>query len=230
MFGSVITRALIMSLGYVYPAYECFKTAERSRPDVEQLRFWCQYWMIIAVMTVAERIVDVFVSWLPMYNEAKLAFILYLWHPKTKGATYIYNAFFQPVVSKHEPEIDRLLKEYRTRSSDMALYYWQLGCKYAQERVLEVLRYAAAHAPQAQQQLQPQQGMYPPPPQYPQQYQYPQYAQQPRVHIQEEEEDESFDDYDVVEEPVSPIPSMDAQDPASSAYMSRLRPRSSRPK
>ena len=35
-----------MIFGYVYPAYECFKTLERNKPDIEQLRFWCQYWYI----------------------------------------------------------------------------------------------------------------------------------------------------------------------------------------
>jgi hypothetical protein len=33
-----------MALGYAYPAYECFKIVERNRPDLEDLRFWCQYW------------------------------------------------------------------------------------------------------------------------------------------------------------------------------------------
>lgn len=33
-----------MLLGYVYPAYECFKIVERKKPDLEHLRFWCQYW------------------------------------------------------------------------------------------------------------------------------------------------------------------------------------------
>ena len=31
-------------LGYAYPAYECFKTVELNKPEIEQLRFWCQYW------------------------------------------------------------------------------------------------------------------------------------------------------------------------------------------
>jgi receptor expression-enhancing protein 1/2/3/4 len=82
--GSFITRGMIMALGYAYPAYECFKIVERNRPDSEDLRFWCQYWIIIAVLTVLERVGDVLVSWVPMYSEAKLAFIIYLWYPKTK--------------------------------------------------------------------------------------------------------------------------------------------------
>jgi hypothetical protein len=88
MMGSFLTRGIIMLLGYVYPAYECFKIVERKKPDLEHLRFWCQYWIIIAVLTVSERVGDVLISWVPMYSEAKLAFIIYLWYPRSKVCLY----------------------------------------------------------------------------------------------------------------------------------------------
>ncbi|GAY67578.1 hypothetical protein CUMW_257640 [Citrus unshiu] len=37
-------KDLKMVFGYAYPAYECFKAAEKNKPDTEQLLFWCQYW------------------------------------------------------------------------------------------------------------------------------------------------------------------------------------------
>ncbi|RWW09670.1 hypothetical protein BHE74_00054444, partial [Ensete ventricosum] len=46
MIGSFITGSLALILGYAYPAYECFKTVELNKPDIEQLLFWCQYWCI----------------------------------------------------------------------------------------------------------------------------------------------------------------------------------------
>lgn len=36
-----------MVLGYAYPAYECYKTVEKNKPEIEQLRFWCQYWYVL---------------------------------------------------------------------------------------------------------------------------------------------------------------------------------------
>ncbi|KAH9657289.1 HVA22-like protein i [Citrus sinensis] len=63
--GYFLSRPLLMVFGYAYPAYECFKAVEKNKPDIEQLLFWCQYW-------------------LPMYREAKLAFFIYLWYPQTK--------------------------------------------------------------------------------------------------------------------------------------------------
>lgn len=157
MIGSFLTRGLVMALGYAYPAYECFKTVEMNKPDIEQLRFWCQYWILVAVLTVCERIGDTFVSWVPMYSEAKLAFFIYLWYPKTKGTTYVYDSFFRPYIAKHEPEIDRNLLELRTRAGDIAVVYWQRVASYGQTRVFEILQYVAAQSTPRPRPAQPQQ-------------------------------------------------------------------------
>lgn len=109
-----------------------------------------------------------------MYSEAKLAFIIYLWCPRTKvysfvecfesdvnryvwvvlmltlilfqGTTYVYDSFFKPYVSKHENEIDRNLLELRTRAGDMAFLYCQKAASYGQTRVFEILQYVAAQS------------------------------------------------------------------------------------
>ncbi|MCD7456076.1 hypothetical protein HAX54_030579 [Datura stramonium] len=146
MIGSFLTRGLVMVFGYAYPAYECFKTVEMNKPDIQELRFWCQYWILIALLTVCERFGDAFVSWVPMYSEAKLAFIIYLWCPKTKGTTYVYDSFFRPIVLKHETEIDRNLLELRTRAGDMAFLYWQNSASFVQTRFFDILQYIASQS------------------------------------------------------------------------------------
>ncbi|KAE8731390.1 HVA22-like protein h [Hibiscus syriacus] len=146
MIGSLLTRGLVMAFGYAYPAYECYKTVEMNKPDIDQLRFWCQYWILVAALTVCERIGDTFISWVPMYSEAKLAFYIYLWFPKTRGTTYVYDSFFRPYVAKHENEIDRNLLELRTRAGDMAVLYWQRAASYGQTRIFEILQYVASQS------------------------------------------------------------------------------------
>ncbi|XP_020406949.1 putative HVA22-like protein g isoform X2 [Zea mays] len=162
MIGSFITGMLTLVLGYAYPAYDCYKTVELNRPEVEQLRFWCQYWILLAFLTVLERVGESFVSWLPMYSEAKLAFIVYLWYPKTRGTAYVYESFFKPYIAKHETEIDRNLLELRTRAGDMAVLYFQRVTNYAQTRSYEILQYIASQSPTQRQAHQQQQR--PPPP------------------------------------------------------------------
>ncbi|KAB5557667.1 hypothetical protein DKX38_008576 [Salix brachista] len=146
MIGSFLTKGLVMVFGYAYPAYECYKTVELNKPEIEHLRFWCQYWILVAVLTVCERIGDAFISWVPMYSEAKLAFYIYLWYPKTKGTSYVYDSFFRPYVAKHENDIDRSLLELRTRAGDMAVVYWQRAASYGQTRVFDVLQYIASQS------------------------------------------------------------------------------------
>lgn len=84
-----------MSFGYAYPAFECYKIVEKNRVEIEELRFWCQYWIIVAMLTVLERLGDVFVSWLPMYGEAKVALFIYLWYPKTRVRKYTFTYHIQ---------------------------------------------------------------------------------------------------------------------------------------
>ncbi|KAK6131269.1 hypothetical protein DH2020_034979 [Rehmannia glutinosa] len=142
----LMKKVMWLVFGYVYPAYECYKTVEMNKPDIDQLRFWCQYWILVAGLTVCERIGDTFVGWVPMYGEAKLAFFIYLWFPKTKGTTYVYDSFFRPYVAKHEPEIDRNLLELRLRAGDMAVSYWQRAASYGQTRIFDILQYIASQS------------------------------------------------------------------------------------
>ncbi|CAM8919091.1 unnamed protein product [Rhodiola kirilowii] len=146
MIGSFLTRGLLMILGYAYPAYECYKCVELNKPDIQELLFWCKYWILVSVLAVGERIGDAFISWIPMYSEAKLAFIVYLWFPKTRGTTYVYSSFFRPYLAKHETEIDRNLMEIKTRVGDIAVVSFKRAATYSQTKVYDVLQYIAAQS------------------------------------------------------------------------------------
>ncbi|WCJ34217.1 HVA22-like protein J [Euphorbia peplus] len=150
MLGDFLTRIFILLLGYAYPAFECYKSVEKNKVHLDELRFWCQYWIIIAILTVLERFGDIFISWLPMYGEAKVAFFIYLWYPKTKGTGYIYETMFKPLIAKHETDIDRKLMELKARAWDFALYYWQNGTKMGQSTFFQLLEYLASQSGKVQ--------------------------------------------------------------------------------
>ncbi|KAL8263147.1 hypothetical protein R6Q59_024496 [Mikania micrantha] len=141
MLGELIINSLVLILGYAYPAFECFKTIEKHGAGNAELRFWCQYWVIIAVLVVFERIGDIFVPWIPMYGEMKLALIIYLWYPKTKGTEYVYNAMLRPFVARHETHIERSLKEMRAKAWNVAIYYWHNSSEIGQTRFFEIVHY-----------------------------------------------------------------------------------------
>ncbi|CAA7391344.1 unnamed protein product [Spirodela intermedia] len=54
MMGSSLSRALILALGYAYPSYECFKTIEKKKPEIQQLRFW----ILASVLSIFKRVGD----------------------------------------------------------------------------------------------------------------------------------------------------------------------------
>ncbi|KAI3958316.1 hypothetical protein MKW98_011004 [Papaver atlanticum] len=163
MMGSFLTRGLVMVFGYAYPAYECYKVVEKNKPEIEQLRFWCQYWILVAMLTIFERLADIFVSWVPMYCEAKFALFIYLWYPKTKGATYVYDSFFRPYIAQHETEIDRNLLELKTSAGDLAIHYGQKAVAYGQTRFFEIMHYIASQTTSRPRPSQQQQGIEAPP-------------------------------------------------------------------
>ena len=67
---------------------------------------------------------------LPFYYEAKVLFVLYLWHPKTQGALYLYAAYVQPFLLGHEGQIDNYMNEARTWLSDFLAAHFQRCIKY----------------------------------------------------------------------------------------------------
>ncbi|KAL6601685.1 hypothetical protein ACP70R_044905 [Stipagrostis hirtigluma subsp. patula] len=140
MAVSFITRLLTLALGYAYPAYDCYKTLERNVPQMEHLRFWCQYWILLAFLTAFERVADSAVSWLPMYGEAKLALVVYLWHPKTMGAMHVYDGYLRPYLAAHEADIDAGLLELRTRAKDATAAHLHTAEAFAQTWFVEIAR------------------------------------------------------------------------------------------
>lgn len=146
MIGEFVSSCLILVLGYAYPAFQCFKTVEKNRVEIPELRFWCQYWIIVAVITILEKIGDVFISWVPMYGEIKLALFIYLWYPKTKGTGYIYDRLLRPYVSKHETDIDRSLIEFRDRAWNIAIYYWNNCTELGSTTILQFLQFVSSQA------------------------------------------------------------------------------------
>ena len=44
------------------------------------------YRILLAFLTAFQSFANCALSWLPMYGEAKLALVVYLWHPKTMAS------------------------------------------------------------------------------------------------------------------------------------------------
>ncbi|XP_076921360.1 putative HVA22-like protein g [Bidens hawaiensis] len=147
MLGDLITSSLMLVLGYAIPALECFKAIETQGVRNEELRFWCQYWVLVAILTVFERVGDMFISWIPMYGELKLALIIYLWYPSTRGTGFVYETMLRPFMVRHETDIETRLKQFRDRAWDVAIYYWQNSTELGQTKIFEIFQYLLSSKP-----------------------------------------------------------------------------------
>jgi receptor expression-enhancing protein 5/6 len=83
----------------VYPAYASFKAVESPDPDDDKQ--WLTYWVVIGCYSIADSFLDIFFFWVPFYFVIKLAFVLYLALPHTKGAVYLYDKVVKPFFLKN---------------------------------------------------------------------------------------------------------------------------------
>ena len=63
-------------LGYAYPAYECFKTVELNKPEIEQLRFWCQYWYVLVTCRMKDFIFQFYLASSYLWLKEKLLILI----------------------------------------------------------------------------------------------------------------------------------------------------------
>uniref|UniRef100_A0A8C6IKW7 Receptor expression-enhancing protein n=1 Tax=Mus spicilegus TaxID=10103 RepID=A0A8C6IKW7_MUSSI len=107
--------------GMLYPAYASYK-AVKSKNIREYVR-WMMYWIVFAIFMAAETFTDIFISWFPFYYEFKMAFVLWLLSPYTKGASLLYRKFVHPSLSRHEKEIDACIVQAKERSYETMLSF-----------------------------------------------------------------------------------------------------------
>ena len=88
-----------------------FKAIETDTKDDDTQ--WLTYWVVYSFFSVLETFVSFLLSWIPFYFAIKLAFLFYLFSPKTRGAQNIYENFLKRAldsVEKNGSEVDKVKK------------------------------------------------------------------------------------------------------------------------
>ncbi|KAE8704629.1 HVA22-like protein j [Hibiscus syriacus] len=81
-----------------------------------------------------------------MYGEMKVAMLVYLWYPKTKGTGYVYDTLLRPFMARHETEVDRKIQEIKARIWDFIWKYCQHFADMGQGKFFEMLQYMATQS------------------------------------------------------------------------------------
>mmetsp|Transcript_29398 Transcript_29398/g.82139 ORF Transcript_29398/g.82139 Transcript_29398/m.82139 type:complete len:148 (-) Transcript_29398:176-619(-) len=118
-------RPMAVVVGFLYPAYASYKALERGQ--MEEVAQWLTYWVVFSLFTVVEGVVDRIIYWLPFYYVAKLAFVLWLQLPQSRGASKLFKGAIKPLIKKHEAQIDRQLETGLERAMALQSRGVQLG-------------------------------------------------------------------------------------------------------
>ncbi|XP_066576279.1 receptor expression-enhancing protein 1 isoform X2 [Amia ocellicauda] len=129
MVSWIISRLVVLIFGTLYPAYSSYKAVKSK--DVKEYVKWMMYWIIFALFTTAETITDIFLCWIPFYYELKIAFVVWLLSPYTKGSSVLYRKFVHPTLSSKEKEIDDYLCQAKDKSYDALVHFGRKGLNVA---------------------------------------------------------------------------------------------------
>ncbi|KAJ8348395.1 hypothetical protein SKAU_G00269840 [Synaphobranchus kaupii] len=129
MVSWMISRTVVLAFGILYPAYSSYKAVKTK--NVKEYVKWMMYWIVFAIFTTAETVTDLVLSWFPFYFELKIAFVIWLLSPYTKGSSVLYRKFVHPTLSKKEKEIDEYISQARDRSYDTMMRFGKRGLNLA---------------------------------------------------------------------------------------------------
>ncbi|XP_026796350.3 receptor expression-enhancing protein 2 isoform X1 [Pangasianodon hypophthalmus] len=121
--------AEILAFGTLYPAYSSYKAVKTK--NVKEYVKWMMYWIVFALFTTAETITDMVLSWFPFYFELKIAFVIWLLSPYTKGSSVLYRKFVHPTLSNKEKEIDEYIAQAKDRSYETMMRFGKRGLNIA---------------------------------------------------------------------------------------------------
>ncbi|NXX47925.1 REEP4 protein, partial [Tricholaema leucomelas] len=92
---------------------------------------WMMYWIVFALFMAVETVTDLLISWFPFYYELKMAFVLWLLSPYTRGASLLYRKFVHPTLSSREKEIDTYIVQAKERGYQAMVRFGKRGLNLA---------------------------------------------------------------------------------------------------
>ncbi|XP_024065039.1 receptor expression-enhancing protein 3 isoform X1 [Mauremys mutica] len=129
MVSWMISRAVVLVFGMLYPAYYSYKAVKTK--NVKEYVRWMMYWIVFALYTVTETVADLMISWFPLYYELKIAFVIWLLSPYTRGASLMYRKFLHPLLSSKEREIDEYIVQAKERGYETMVNFGRQGLNLA---------------------------------------------------------------------------------------------------
>lgn len=93
-------------VGIIYPAYWSIKAIESQETDDDKQ--WLTYWVVFSLFSIIDLFSGFVLKFIPFYFFFKLIFLIWLFMPNFRGATYVYDWFLVKVFRKYEKELDNI--------------------------------------------------------------------------------------------------------------------------
>lgn len=97
--ASILTNMI----GVAYPVFMSFHALESEGADDDKQ--WLTYWVCFGLFTIADQFAGFILSFIPFYYVLKVASLIWLFHPGTQGALWMYNNYIQPTWKEYEEKI-----------------------------------------------------------------------------------------------------------------------------
>ncbi|XP_064353775.1 receptor expression-enhancing protein 4 isoform X1 [Dromaius novaehollandiae] len=129
MVSWMLSRVVVLVFGMLYPAYASYKAVKTK--NIREYVRWMMYWIVFAIFMATETFTDIFISWFPFYYEIKMAFVIWLLSPYTRGASLLYRKIVHPTLSRKEQEIDTYIVQAKERTYATMVRFGKKGLNIA---------------------------------------------------------------------------------------------------
>ena len=96
-------------LGVAYPCFMSFLALESKGADDDKQ--WLTYWVVFGLFNIIDQFAGFILHFIPFYFFLKLAFLVWLFHPASHGATTLYNMYILPNMQQYEKHIQAVEKK-----------------------------------------------------------------------------------------------------------------------
>ena len=102
MFG-IGDQYITTAIAVAYPCFASFLALESDGDDDDKQ--WLTYWVVFGLFNILDQFAGFILTLIPFYYFLKLIFMIWLFHPATTGATFIYNNYILPNMKQYEKHI-----------------------------------------------------------------------------------------------------------------------------
>uniref|UniRef100_H0WZQ2 Receptor expression-enhancing protein n=1 Tax=Otolemur garnettii TaxID=30611 RepID=H0WZQ2_OTOGA len=129
MVSWIISRLVVLIFGTLYPAYSSYKAVKTK--NVKEYVSALLYSPCFPGLTRLSYLRRIVLVEFPFYFELKIAFVIWLLSPYTKGSSVLYRKFVHPTLSNKEKEIDEYITQARDKSYETMMRVGKRGLNLA---------------------------------------------------------------------------------------------------